>query len=89
MIKINNKYSFERDQYCWHLHEKYMGEDKHHQPKEFIRTTYHPSLEYIAKHLIDKGCGELESLQEIIVFLETTAKSIAQIFQDRLDSDNK
>tara|TARA_R110000822_G_scaffold73934_1_gene177856 strand:+ start:146 stop:400 length:255 start_codon:yes stop_codon:yes gene_type:complete len=70
MIKFNDTYSFEKDQYCWHLHEKYIGQDKHHQDKEFTRTTYHPSLQFICRHLIDKECGKCESLEQIIELLQ-------------------
>jgi len=79
MIKFNEIFSFERDQYCWHLHEKYIGEDKHHQPKEFTRTTYHPSLQYICRHLIDKECGKCESLEQIIELLKSAEESTAQL----------
>ena len=81
MIKFNDTYSFERDQYCWHLHEKYMGKDKHKNDKEFTRTTYHPSLQFICRHLIDKECGNCESLEQIIELLQAaeTPKKLLEI----------
>ena len=89
MIKFNETFSFERDEFCWNLHEKYMGKDKHGADKVHTDTTYHPSLKFICNYIIDKGCGELESLQSILEFLETTSDSMAEIFQDRVDLENK
>jgi len=81
MITFNNKFSFERDQYCWHLNEKYMGQDKDGNQKEFTKTTYHPNLKLICRYLIDKECGKCESLEQIIALLESaeslTEKEIA------------
>ncbi len=81
MIKFNDTYSFDRDQYCWHLHEKYIGKDKHKNDKEFTRTTYHPSLQFICRHLIDKECGNCESLEQIIELLQAaeTPKKLLEI----------
>ncbi len=81
MIKFNDTYSFERDQYCWHLHEKYIGKDKHKNDKEFTRTTYHPSLQYICRHLIDKECGKCESLEQILnlLLVADTPKKLLKI----------
>jgi hypothetical protein len=70
MIKFNDTYSFEKDQYCWHLHEKYIGQDKDKNNKLFTRTTYHPSLQAICRHLIDKECGKCKSLEQIIELLQ-------------------
>ena len=72
MIKFNDTYSFEKDQYCWHLHENYTGKDKDDNDKEFTRTNYHPSLQAICKYLIDKECGKCESLEQIIKLLQAT-----------------
>jgi hypothetical protein len=81
MIKFNDTFSFEKGQYCWHLYEKYIGQDKYHNDREFTRTTYHASLKAICRHLIDKECGKCESLEQIIELLQAneTAKQMGDI----------
>ena len=70
MIKFNDTFSFEKDQYCWHLHENYIGMDKHQNSKSFTRTTYHSNLKAICRYLVDNACGKCESLDQIIKLLE-------------------
>ena len=65
MIKFNERFSFERGKYDWHLHEHYMGKDKDGNDKENTRTTYHATLRQICGVIIDRSCGDCESLEEI------------------------
>jgi len=43
-MKLNDRFSVERDTWCWNLNEIVIGKDKDGNPKETIRTTYHATL---------------------------------------------
>jgi len=79
MIKFNDKFSFEKDQYCWHLHEYYMGKDKDKNPKRQKKTTYHATLEQVCNTIIDRSCGDCGSLGEIKELLDLLPKAVAGI----------
>jgi len=87
MIKFNETFSFERDEFCWNLHEKYMGKDKHGADKVHTDTTYHPSLKFICNYIIDKGCGDCESLNSIIKYLESASVVSAELCLALADQD--
>ena len=78
MIKINEKFSCERDKYQWVLTETYLGKDKDGNPKAHTRETYHPKLEQVFSHVIDKTCGDCESLEEMKDML-MNAKKVLKI----------
>lgn len=78
IIKFNDRFSFHRDKYCWNVHENVPGKDKHGEAKIHVQTTYHPSLEVVAKFIIDKSCGDCHSLEEIISLLAPASKSLAK-----------
>ena len=78
MIKFNDRFSFERDQHCWHLHETYMGKKKGGGKKEHTRTTYHANLQQICEVIIDRSCGECESLDEIVSLLKNAREVLTQ-----------
>lgn len=75
MIKVNDRFSFERDQYCWHLHEFRDGTDKKGNPKKSKKTSYYANLSQISKAIIDRTAGGFNSLEEIKELL-ATAESI-------------
>ena len=65
MIKINEKFSYEVDQYNWTLFEWFDGKDKDGNPKKSNKKTYHAKLSQMLATILDhtlKGC---ESFQEI------------------------
>jgi hypothetical protein len=70
MLKLTDTFTCERDAYGWMLHETYIGKDKDNNPKEHIRTTYHPTLNIICKVLLDKLAGKCKSIEELYVLLK-------------------
>jgi len=87
MIKFNETFSFERDEFCWNLHESYIGKDKNGADKVHKSTTYHPSLKFICNYIIDKGCGDCESLNSIIKYLESASVVSAELCLALADQD--
>jgi len=65
MIKVNERFEFERGQYDWQLHESTPSKDKDGNPSVKRKTTYHPNIKQICSATIDKSCGDCESLQEL------------------------
>lgn len=69
MIKINEDFEAERDNYCWHLHQWFDSKDKDGNPKRSKRTTYHPNLKQVLDAVLDKQAGKCESLDQLINLL--------------------
>jgi len=69
MINYSSRFSFERDAYNWLLHDWRDGEDKDGNATRTKKTSYHPSLAYVCKEIIDRSAGECESLEEVLVML--------------------
>ena len=76
MIAVNERFEFERGQYDWHLHELTPSKDKDGNPSVKRKTSYHPNLDQICKVIIDKHCGDCESLQEIRSLLDNAENLI-------------
>jgi hypothetical protein len=66
MIKINERFEFERSQHDWHLHEWKDGLNKHQEPVRRSSTTYHATVLQICKTVIDRSAGDAESVQGVI-----------------------
>ena len=69
MIKINEEFSIERDQYCWHLMQRYIGKDKHGDNKIQTRVTYHPNMGMLFRAMLEKQAGECETIDQLIDLL--------------------
>lgn len=78
MIIFNDKFEFKKDQYCWHLHEYYMGKDSDKNPKRQKRTTYHATLGQVLDTIINRSCGECESILEIKDLLKSISENITK-----------
>lgn len=71
MIKINDKFSVERDKYQWLLIESKDGLSKKQEPIVTTRTTYHGTLKQCCKEIAERMMGECESVQGIEALLES------------------
>tara|TARA_R110000850_G_scaffold269167_3_gene401048 strand:- start:10257 stop:10532 length:276 start_codon:yes stop_codon:yes gene_type:complete len=83
MIKINDKFSTEKDKYQWLLHELNDGVSKTGEAIKTTRTTYHPSLKMVCRAIADRQAGECESVKEILTELDNFACSLEMIFDGR------
>lgn len=81
IIKINERFSFERKQECWNLYTR-AREKNEKTGKYKIYTSYYTDFQYLCKHVIEESMGKCKSLQEIRDFLEELAWTM------RRDDDN-
>ena len=64
MIKINENMEIKRDNYQWILTEWRDGfNEKTQKPTRNARTTYHATFEQVAGVVVERACGECESLE--------------------------
>lgn len=89
MIKVNDRFSFERDKYQWLLHESRLGKDKKGNDKVHVDTSYHGSLRQICEQIIDRqqGSDEFQSLNELLIFTESTIDSMMDHAEFMLNHD--
>jgi len=66
MIKINDKFSIERDNYNWMLHEVKDGTNKLGEPIKTNRTTYHATIKQCVEKIAERMMGKCESVQQIV-----------------------
>lgn len=73
MIKVNERFSFERDKYQWLLHDSHMGKpNKEGVSNLQTKTSYHGSLDQVASQIIERECGECQSMTELLTLLNQT-----------------
>lgn len=73
MIKVNDRFSIDNDKYNWILLETYTGKDRDGNPKKHTKETFHANLGQIAQEIIDRGCKECDSLEQIMDLLADAA----------------
>ena len=64
MIKINEKFSLEKDAYGWKLHEFRNGKDKDGNQKVKSSVTFHANINQVCNRLVDRTLGECETILE-------------------------
>ncbi len=84
MIKFNDRFEFERDKYCWHLHDWRDGVDKDGAPKRQKDTTYHPTIQQICRTIMDRSLGGCESLTEMISLLDDTVTLLEEKYNEEV-----
>lgn len=72
MIKVNERFSFERDKYQWLLHESRLGKDRNGNDKIHVDISFHGNLDQVASQIIERECGECESMAELVTLLNQT-----------------
>jgi hypothetical protein len=71
LIVLNEDYSFERDEYCWHLHSWYTGKDAATgKPKRHKKTTYHTNLHQVAQAIIERESKFAKDMKELIALYD-------------------
>lgn len=73
-IKINDRFSAYRDAYNWVLVESIPSKNKDGEAVTKIKKTYHPDIQRMCEHIIDKKLGDCASLEEIKKLLVVTIK---------------
>ena len=69
-MKITDRFSTEREEWCWALHETVPAQDKYGNPRERIETTYHANLDQVFAWVLDKELGDVTELREIASVVE-------------------
>jgi len=83
MIKINDKFSVERDKYQWLLTESKDGIGKDKQPIVTTRTTYHGTLKQCCNEIAERMMGDYSSIAELTMALDNFSCSLEMIFDGR------
>lgn len=87
VIRINEDFSVERDSHCWHLHQWRDGKNpRTGEPTRAKRTTYHATLEQVARAVLDRSAGEAESMEELLEVLERTKYEIMEVIGNVKDA---
>lgn len=89
MIKVDERFEFERDTYGWKLHEWSEGVNpKTQKPTRTKRTTYHSSVEQVCKALLDRHVASANNIREVLYFLaQGEMRLIEAINEARLVGD--
>lgn len=76
MIKINDRFEFEKSRYDWRLHEWNEGTNKDGEPTRNKKTTFHPSLRRLYNAVVERCVDTTGSLEEILAKLDATKEEI-------------
>lgn len=70
MIKINDRFEFERGDQCWNLYEWKDGiNPKTKEPTRSKTNYYYSRLEKICNAVIDKEAGEADSMAGLLLII--------------------
>lgn len=79
MISLcDGRYGIKRDQYNWTLMVYRNGKEKFH-----LRT-YYPTLELACRALLDRECGDCESLQELLELLSSAQSVLSRVLSRQI-----
>ena len=82
MIKVDDRWSFERDKWCWVLYENTKGVKKKTKEEiDVVNETYHANFDQVCRYIIDKEAGNAESVRGIRNLIKDTSKKIANIIE--------
>ena len=70
MIKINDRFEFERQEHCWNLYEWKDGINKKDEVVRTKTTTSHGNLMQICNEVIDRSTGDADSLRDCLDAIE-------------------
>lgn len=82
MIKFNDRFAFERDKWCWTLHEYKKGVNK--KTKEEVETvydTYYPTLEQVCKAIIDRTAGDAQDAKDLRRVIRNVADELGVLIK--------
>jgi len=81
MIKVDDRFEFEKDKYQWLLHEWREGQDKDGNAKRQKSTTYHGSLDQVARTIIDRKAGDCEDMEGLFAMLHDDIKATTKLIK--------
>ena len=83
MIKINDKFEFERADQCWELHEWRTGKNKDGEPTRTKSTTYHATILQVCKAVIDREAGAADSLQDLVDTINASTDDLEECITNK------
>lgn len=88
-MKLNNRFSVERDTHCWVLEELCPGKTKDGHECMTTKKTYHATIEQAVKFVMDKRMGECQDLKDLYNLLITTKNMLAKKVKRDLDNESR
>lgn len=77
MIKLNDRFSFERDKFNWILYDDTESRDKLDNIKVVTRKSYHGNLTLLCNAVIERSAGECQSMEELKTLLKEADRVLA------------
>ena len=84
-VKVNDVFSFHRDDHCWHLHQVIPCKDKNGAPSTKTNTTYHPNLKQVCEEILDKSAAECSSAQDLLMMLKQAQTGLVETLGSQLE----
>lgn len=80
MIKINERFTIERYQFGWELHETKKGQSREGKQIDVVTTTFYATLPGIINSILDKTAGRetITELKGILLAFEQIQKEIIE-----------
>lgn len=84
MVKVDDRWSFERDKWCWVLYENTKGVKK--KTKEEIdvaNETYHANLDQVCRYIIDKEAGNAREVEDLRRVIRNVAQELSDLIKQQ------
>ena len=78
MVKVNDRFEFERDTWGWVLHDWKEGINRKGDPTRTARQSYHANLEQVSWAILDRTGGDCKEIKEIIPAIERAKQEIRE-----------
>lgn len=82
MIKINKRFSIEKDKHCWVLYETMISKKK--KSGESQKATYHPNISQISEAILNRSGDKCESIEELKDLYENAVEKLTGVIQDKI-----
>lgn len=85
MIKVNDRFEFERDTYGWKLHDWSDGVNpKTKEPTRTKRTAYHPNIIQVCNAVIDREAGseEVNDIQMVLMYISSAREELLSAIKE-------
>jgi len=84
-IKIDDRFSFNRDKYNWILYETRIGKDKDDNDKAHTDLSFHGTLTQVCAAIIDRKQGDCETLIQLMEMTADAADRLAAFMTDKTE----
>jgi hypothetical protein len=81
MLKVNDRFTIDKDKYNIIIIETYMGKDKNKKPKQKTRETYHATLLQACGVIIDRS-GEGKTVEDVVDAINAAKRDILNALKE-------